>query len=128
MPRQTKLTPECQKRILDALSVGATHRLACEYGGISQETFYTWIEKGKAGKPPYTEFLEAFTRTQGTAAVGWLAKIEAAADAGDWRAVAWKLERRYPEEYGKQVQDVTHKFTGPLQVELTQYGHDSDPV
>jgi transposase len=128
MGRPTKLTSEVQKRICDALSVGATHRLACEYGGISHETLYTWLHKGTDGKAPYVEFVDAFTRAQGTAAVGWLAKIEQAASAGDWRAAAWKLEKRYAEGYGKQRQDVTHSFKGPLQVILMQYGDSLDPV
>lgn len=123
--RNTKLTPETQKLIVDALSVGATHRLACEYAGIVQETFYTWLEKGREGKEPYAEFLEQVSRTQGRAAVGWLAKIEASANAGDWRAVAWKLERRYPEEFGKSVQDVNHTFNSPLQIEVTKYGNEN---
>ena len=32
--RNTKLTPQIQDAILQALSVGATHRIACEYAGI----------------------------------------------------------------------------------------------
>lgn len=105
--RKTKLTPETQQLIIQALSVGATHRIACEYAGIHQDTFYLWLQKGAEGKPPYSEFSEAVTRTQGRAAVGWLAKIEAAG-AEDWRALAFKLERRYPDEYGKQLLGVEH--------------------
>jgi transposase len=128
MARTSKCTAALTQRLLDALSVGATHRLACEYAGIDQATLYRWLAKGAAsGAPPYRAFCEAFTRAQGIAAVGWLAKIEAAAQDGDWRAAAWKLERRYPDEYGKQVHDVHHAFTGPLHVELTQYGDAPDP-
>ena len=32
--RNTKLTPEMQEAIVQALSVGATHRIACEYAGV----------------------------------------------------------------------------------------------
>jgi len=105
MGRKTKLTPEVQKNILDALSVGATHRIACQYAGINPQSFYNWLDKGEAGQKLYVDFFEQVIQTQGRAAVGWLAKIEAAANEGDWRAVAWKLERRYPHEYGKTVQE-----------------------
>ena len=108
MARKTKLTPKTQKAIVDALSVGATHRIACEYAGITQDTFYRWLNQGEAGKSPFSEFSEQVARTQGRAAVGWLAKIDAAANEGDWRAVAWKLERRYPQEYGRTVHEVEH--------------------
>jgi hypothetical protein len=97
--RKTKLTPAVQELIMQALSVGATHRITCEYAGISQETLYTWLDKGREGKEPYLEFFEQFTRTQGRTAVKWLAQIEQAASQGDWRALAWKLERRYPQEF-----------------------------
>lgn len=102
--RKTKLTPELQKNLLDAISVGATHRLACQYAGINQDTLYTWLNKGLEGKPPYADFSEQFMRAQGRSAVGWLAKIEAAGNE-DWRALAWKLERRFPHDYGKTVNE-----------------------
>lgn len=35
--------------------------------------------------------------------ISWLAKIEAAANQGDWRAAAWKLQARYPEAYGSRT-------------------------
>jgi hypothetical protein len=33
--RRTKLTPEVQKKIVDALSAGNYFEVACEYAGIS---------------------------------------------------------------------------------------------
>src|SRR5262249_52190193 len=40
---------------------------------------------------------------EGKAVVRWLAQIEQAAREGAWQASAWRLERRYPQEYGRQV-------------------------
>ena len=42
--------------------------------------------------------------------------IEQAAKDGTWQAAAWKLERRYPQEYGKTVQEHQGKDGGPIQV------------
>lgn len=94
--RKTKYTPDTVKRILDAIQMGATYELAAGYGGISHTTFYEWINT----KP---EFSDALKEAEGKAAVGWLAKIEKAANDGAWQAAAWKLERRYPNNYGKSV-------------------------
>jgi hypothetical protein len=38
-----------------------------------------------------------------------LAKIEKAASDNNWAAAAWKLERRYPDVYGRTVQEHTGK-------------------
>jgi hypothetical protein len=35
-------------------------------------------------------------------AVRWLGQIEKASQDGDWRASAWRLERRFPEHYGRE--------------------------
>lgn len=94
--RPTKYTPETTKKIIDAVRVGSTFRLACAYAGISEDTFALWRTR-------YADFAEAIKEAEGAGAVGWLAKIEKAANDGVWQAAAWKLERRYPSEYGRQV-------------------------
>jgi transposase len=96
--RPSKYTPETVKKITDAIKLGATYELACGYAGITFETFNQW----RKAKP---EFSEAVKSAEGAAAVGWLARIEKAANDGTWQAAAWKLERRYPEQYGRQVHD-----------------------
>lgn len=106
MARPTKYTPQTIKRITDAIRMGATYELACGYAGISFETFCQWRDK----KP---EFLEVIKEAEGAAAVGWLAKIEKAASEGEWQAAAWKLERRYPEMYGRKVNDNRNQHSGP---------------
>lgn len=95
MGRRSKYTPETVKKLTDAIKLGATYELACGYAGISFETFRQWRDRKPA-------FLDAIKAAEGVAAVGWLAKIEKAASDGTWQAAAWKLERRYPEEYGRQ--------------------------
>lgn len=104
MARPTKYTPEVVKRFCDAVRIGATYELACKHAGISHETLSTWREK-------YPEFVESINSAEGAAAVGWLAKIEKAANEGTWQAAAWKLERRYPESYGRQV--ISNEHSGP---------------
>ena len=106
MARPTKYTPQTVKKITDALRMGATYELACGYAGIHYDTFNDWREK----KP---EFSAAIKEAEGAAAVGWLAKIEKAANDGEWQAAAWKLERRYPEMYGRKVNDNRNTHSGP---------------
>lgn len=93
--RPTKYTPETVKKIVDAIRVGATFRLACMYGGIDQSTFENWRKK-------YSDFSDAINQAEGQGALTWLARIEEAAKV-NWQAAAWKLERKYPREYGRRV-------------------------
>lgn len=109
MARRSKLTPQTQKRILDAIKLGATYELAAKYGGISYETFNEW----RKGKPAFSE---ALAQAEGDGALIWLAKIEKAASDGDWRAAAWKMERRYPDTYGRTVSEQQH--SGGLEVRV----------
>lgn len=101
MARPTKYSDEAVKRITDAIELGATYDLAASYGGVTFQTFLNW----RRDKPAFDR---AVTDAEGKAAVKWLAKIEQAATAGAWQAAAWKLERRYPNMYGKTVQEQQH--------------------
>lgn len=98
--RPSKYTPEVAKKVTDAIRLGATYELACNYAGISEDSFARWRAK-------YAEFADAVKEAEGAGAVGWLGRIEQAAQKGQWQAAAWKLERRYPEQYGRTVQ--THQ-------------------
>lgn len=111
MARPTKYTPETVQRITQAITLGATYELACAYGGISYDTFNDWMREK-------VQFLQSVKEAEGKAAIGWLAKIEKAASDGSWQAAAWKLERRYPNEYGRQVIDHQTKDQ-PIQPNIT---------
>lgn len=103
MARPTKLTPETQNKIVQALTLGATYEHAANFAGISYETFNNWMKRGEAASSgKFLQFFEAVKKAEGNATVGWLAKIEKAANDGNWQAAAWKLERRYPNDYGRQ--------------------------
>ncbi len=99
--RPTKLTAEVRGRLLAAIRVGADYGAACAYTGISRDTLHEWRRKGRAGRQPYSGFSDALKEAEGMAVLGWLAKIEKAANDGTWQAAAWLLERRYPERYGR---------------------------
>lgn len=124
MLAQSKLTPDTQTRIVQAIRVGATYALASQFGGVSYQTFRTWVLRGEAeierrenprvkagseqwtGEQPFVDFVQALRDAEGAAAVKWLALIDKAAEE-TWQAAAWKLERRYPRDYGRTVQEVS---------------------
>ena len=107
MARPTKLTPEVQKTITDAIAIGATYQAAAEYAGIAYETFNEWM---KDKRPKFVKFSEAVREANAKARVTLLARIQTSAKDGDWRAAAWILERRFSEDFKPSAKvDVTWK-------------------
>jgi len=117
--RPSKLTPEIRQNLAHAISVGATYELACVYAGIDYSTFRRWMLKGEEqAKGDHREFRDAVKRAEGEAVVRLLSIIELAAK-DQWQAAAWKLERRYPESYGRRTVEVSGPEGGPIKHEGT---------
>ena len=120
MARPTKLTPQIQQRIAEALRAGATYEHAAQYGGVHYATLRRWLQDGEAAADgPFREFCEAEKRAEAEALVGWLKSIDLAAQEGTWQAAAWKLERRYPQAYGRRVVEHQGREGGPIAVAHT---------
>ena len=93
-------------KLEQAILIGATYELAALYAGISKRTFERWRDQWDTVKDgtPLAELRDRLRQAEGRAAIGWLAKIEKAANEGNWQAASWKLERRYPEQFGRTMQ------------------------
>jgi hypothetical protein len=102
MPRRShsKLTPELQEKILLHLRVGAYVETAAACAGIHKDTFYEWMKKGARGQKPYAAFAEAVHKAIADSESRDLATI-LKASTKYWVAAAWRLERRFPEKYGR---------------------------
>src|SRR5262245_4428773 len=90
------LPPEVRKKITDALRLGLTERLAAQYAGLTYQRYLAWRKRDP-------DFADAVKTAEATGAFAWMARIEQAASGGDWRAAAWKLSHRFPNEYGREV-------------------------
>jgi transposase len=98
--RPTKYDADVAKAIIGAIELGLPYRHAAAYGGVDERTFARWREK-------YVDFADAVKAAEARAVAGRLARIRRAEDES-WQAAAWYLERRYPQEFGRTVQDVNH--------------------
>jgi hypothetical protein len=100
--RQTKLTTEVQDRIVAALRAGNYQETAAAYAGISRTAFFDWLERGR-NEPEsiYAVFLDAVEKAKADAEVRDVALIDKAAHDGSWQAAAWKLERKFPNKWGR---------------------------
>lgn len=116
----SKLTNDSKLKVLAGIQRGATYELASAYAGISYSTFRNWMRKGEEqdeqeNGDEFLDFYRAVKNAEGVAAMLWLDKIDKAADGGYWQAAAWKLERRYPQQYGKTVQEIQGKDGAPIE-------------
>jgi transposase len=111
--RPTSCTPELIANMAECLELGYTIKLACEACGIVTSTFADWMNKGEAGEEPFTEFSSAVRAAQKKAADYHLRSVQKHANV-DWRAAAWMLERRFPDDYGKKD---SVKLSGEIKTE-----------
>ena len=116
MARPTKLTPDVQEAIVDGINAGLTFRLSCARAGVNPATFYRWLGTGEtANVGRYREFCDAVERAKADSALRLVSQITLQAPA-DWRAAAFMLERRFPDDYGRRT-EVTGKDGGPVKVD-----------
>ncbi len=79
----TKLTPETTEKLCRALKAGNTRRAACQYAGISQESFSVYLKDN--------DFLKAIMAAESECEVGFVAVIKKCALKGDWKSATWWL-------------------------------------
>ena len=116
--RPTKLTPQVQARIVQAIVGGNDITVAAAYAGIHKAQFYRWLEKGEQQQQGiYRAFRDAIQKAQADAEARNVALIAKAAQDGTWTAAAWWLERKYPERWGrKDRHEVTGKDGEPFSI------------
>jgi hypothetical protein len=86
--------------LLEALRSGAYREDACAAAGISYQTFLNWERKGaEQTKGQYVEFFDALKGAEAEAMVQNAEIITTAARSGDWRAAAWFLQHRRPDQW-----------------------------
>ena len=109
MPRRTSLTPAVSKALCDAMRTGLCLSHAAALVGVSPATVREWIRRGEGtdDRPeaePYATFATATGKARAEGDVAMVAVINSAAEDGQWRAAAWLLERRNPQQWGRGAQ------------------------
>lgn len=87
----TKYTPEIVLRTKELLELGLNYQDICDSIGISAETFSQWRKK----YPEYSEVVRIANAKVKEIAL----KSIRVGEMRDWKAAAWRLERRWPDEY-----------------------------
>ncbi len=99
-----KLDPVVTQRICDLVRAGNYLEVAANAAGIHPTTLHRWLRQGRAQvRGRYRKFVNAVEKAQAEGESRDVALIARAA-ASDWKAAAWRLERRAPRRYGLRVQ------------------------
>ena len=115
--RPTKLDYKVQEKIIQAIKAGNYMETAAAYAGISKSTLYDWLKRGerekqRVAKNPryrirksekiYVDFSDAVEKALAEAEVRDVLLISKAAEE-QWQAAAWRLERKFPDRWGRRV-------------------------
>jgi hypothetical protein len=103
MARHPKCDEKTVAKYLEAIRLGGSRKDAALYAGIAVRTAQVWIQKGREDKArkPYREFVRRLERAESLTKLRLTGAVHKAANDGDWKAAAWWLERRAPDEFGR---------------------------
>lgn len=100
--RPTKLTKEIQDTICKAIRAGAYIETASALAGLDKTTFYDWLRRGEREQEGiYFDFSHSIKKAIAEAEMRDILRIDQAAQE-NWTASAWRLERRFPQRWGKK--------------------------
>ncbi len=116
MARPTKLNFDTHNKIITAIRAGNYIETAAAYAGVNKSTLYEWLKRGEREKQrvaensryrirksekPYVEFSNAVEKALAEAEIRDVAIIAKAAKE-QWQAAAWRLERKFPDRWGRK--------------------------
>lgn len=112
--------PDLQGRIVNAIRLGLSIVDACAYAGITNETYCEWMRRAKAGDPQYIKISEILNKAILEREMSLLSNLERIArDSDNWTISAWRLERMWPEKYGRQRIEHTGANGAPIEHSFT---------
>ena len=97
--------PEIIDELIKCLEDGVPIIYAGDYVGISEPTYYSYINKAnddiQAGKKNsiYIKFLKRVKKARSTFIQNNMKNIQTSANKGNWQSSAWLLERLDPETF-----------------------------
>lgn len=90
--KPTKLTPERQAKIVEAVKAGNYLEVAAALAGVSVSALHSWKSKGELQTSgAYHDFVEAINQAKSIAEASAVVAVRQQFGA-DWRAAAWFLE------------------------------------
>lgn len=101
--RPSKFTPAVCAIILESVRAGQSYAMSCRRARIDDSTLSHWAaeveEKGEASR--YFQFINDLMQAEADGQLALIATVRTATKQ-DWKAAAWLLERKHPDEWGRR--------------------------
>lgn len=108
----TKYSDETIQGLVDMITIGMTQKDACEILGVHESTFIRWMKN--------PNFANRITQARTKQKQFMITAVVGAANK-DWKAAAWWLERKHPDEFVRK-QEIEH--TGKVDLVQALMGAD----
>jgi hypothetical protein len=132
-----RISEEIVQLVYEGVCLSETLDGAAAFAGVSRPSIWRWSRRGEAeirrldadpdaeirqSEALYVDLFNALWRARARKTAHDLAVISHHADVlEDWRASAWRLERRYPEQWGKRRRiELEHTGAGGGPVRFTE--------
>jgi hypothetical protein len=123
--RPIALTARVQRTVCRMVSAGNYLNVACSAAGISTDALSVWRKKGAAGEEPYAAFLAELQQAELDCESALVKKWHDAAP-DDWRAARDLLARRFPDRWGREVEEMPPNYGPGLMLVLHLGGDDGE--
>ena len=106
MSKKCKITPRLIEIMKANAKLGFTYSALAVSLGISDDTLYSWIRKGRdEGTQPYCTFYAALKEAESELLKECLDQLKLSMKQGNIESTKWLMEKRFPKDgYGKQSQ------------------------
>jgi hypothetical protein len=103
MARPSKVTDSLIEQFCSILRYTWSIETTIKKTGIGRASFYRWKQRVSQGKgtPMEGRFIREVDMVEGGMKLVMEVRLAQHFDE-DWRAIAWWLERKYPQEYGRR--------------------------
>jgi hypothetical protein len=139
------IQPNVKQRLINAIRLGADMTTARKYAGVSDKALKNWLQWGNEEESgPYADFVLEMDKAFVECELRDLESLEKAANGQaeernkvtgeitklyikpDWRAAAFRLERRYPTKYGRKQIIKIDDESAPANIDKPQQGSFDD--
>lgn len=117
--------PLLKEKLLKMIEKGNYIGTSCEAVGITPQTLNYWKRQAREGREPYVSFFEELREAERKAETVIAEGIyDIGFDKRNWTALAWLLERKNPERWGRKDRvDVASDKEFKIEITSTKSEH-----
>lgn len=95
------INDEMLESVRECIVLGMSYSATSAALNISEDTFYSYMRKGREGKHPYCLFFQAVRESEAQLMKDCLTRLKKVADMGNMESIKFILERRFPKDWSK---------------------------